>query len=608
MFIRKYNTRNKKTGTVYTTYKLVRSIRTELGPRQEILLDLGDLSRLNNEELKDLANRIEQLWVGYETVLIEYPIELEELARTYADILKKKELIEGKGEEIKRSEEYKEIDLLSIDVESCRSIGGEYISHRTFHELRLPKILKALSFSEKEVSLSEALIAGRLLHPASELDTHRWLKFSSGLDEVVGFNYNKVSLASFYRVLDKLSRYSNKIEESLYREERSIFNFKGSLILYDLTNTYIEGGGDFNPIATYGRSKEHRSDCPLITLGLLLNEEGFPIKSKIFKGSVSEPTTLQSALKDIKKDMVNIGTVSPTIVMDAGITSEENITWLKDNGYTYVVVSRAKNIPFSNNNCEPIEIENKSYKVQGEIIKDEDETYLYVTSEMKEKKETSIKEKFTSRFEESLILIRSNLHKKGGVKNYDKVLERIHRLKERYNKISRFYNIEIIKDNIKPDRVIDITFSFDSEKAKNTLNGSYILRTNLTYLNSQSIFDLYMMLNNIESTFRSLKSELSIRPIYHRTRTRTDGHIFITVLAYHIVQAIRSKLKANGIHSSWKSIREILSTHSRVTILMKDRSGKIIRIRKTSRVEHNHKEIYSALNINTHNILKTIRR
>ena len=206
------------------------------------------------------------------------------------------------------------------------------------------------------------------------------------------------------------------------------------------------------------------------------------------------------------------------------------------------------------------------------------------------------------------MLIRSNLHKKGGVKNYDRVLERIHRLKERYNKISRFYNIEIIKDNIKPDRVIDITFSFDSEKAKNTLNGSYILRTNLTYLNSQSIFDLYMMLNNIESTFRSLKSELSIRPIYHRTRTRTDGHIFITVLVYHIVQAIRSKLKANGIHSSWKSIREILSTHSRVTILMKDRSGKIIRIRKTSRAEHSHKEIYSALNIDTHNILKTIRR
>jgi hypothetical protein len=227
---------------------------------------------------------------------------------------------------------------------------------------------------------------------------------------------------------------------------------------------------------------------------------------------------------------------------------------------------------------------------------------------MKKKKETSIKEKFKLKFEERLMLIRNNLHKKGEVKNYDKVLERIHRLKERYNKISSFYNIEIIKDNIKPDRVIDITWSFDSEKAKHTLNGSYILRTSLTHLNSQSIFDLYMMLNNVESTFRSLKSELSIRPIYHRTKTRTDGHIFITVLAYHIVQTIRSKLNAQGIHLSWKRIREILSTHNRVTILMKDRAGKIIKIRKTSRAEHNHKEIYSALNRNTHNILKTIRK
>ena len=180
MFIRKYNTKNKNRGKIYTAYKLVRSLRTELGPRQEILLDLGNLGGLDKTELKDLANRIEQLWMGYETVLIEYPSHIEELARSYAEILKKKEFIGViKEKEQKETSEYEEIDISSIDISNCRSIGGEYISHRTFYELTLHKILRELSFSEKEIALAEGLIIGRMLHPASELDTHRCLSEST---------------------------------------------------------------------------------------------------------------------------------------------------------------------------------------------------------------------------------------------------------------------------------------------------------------------------------------------------------------------------------------------------------------------------------------------
>jgi len=290
--------------------------------------------------------------------------------------------------------------------------------------------------------------------------------------------------------------------------------------------------------------------------------------------------------------------IKPTIVLDAGIASEENVLWLKDKHYPYIVVSRKKKkeIP-----CDVAMIAVKeddktnTVLVQAGLAKNQetDELELYCHSIDKEKKEESIKNKFQQRFEDELLKARNALNLRNGTKRYDKVIERIGRLKERFKLVSHRYNVSIEKDT-ETDKAKNITWS--RKKTKNT-SGIYCLRTDRKDLNEQQIWDIYTMLTDIEDAFRCMKSELGLRPIYHQKETRCDGHIFITLLAYHLLHTIRFKLRQKGVRFCWTTIRRQLSTQVRITTTMKREDGKVIRIRKSSKAEAPHQAIYDALNL-----------
>ena len=597
MFIRKVPHKNRKNRKEYYTYKLVESIRTERGPRQRDILNLGVDFNLPKEHWKDLANCIEGIITGQQS-LIDYPKAVRTLARRYARRIIREQasvIVEGEG----IPPDYATIDVNSVENEEARTVGAEYVVYQAIKELELDRKLRELGLNRYQVATSLGIIAGRMIVPGSERATHYWLQNGSAFDELMGVDFSSLSLDRVYKVSDLLLKYKDALEEHLRRTEGQLFALEEKIILYDLTNTFLEGSGKYNRKARYGRSKEKRSDCLLVTLGLVLDMQGFPKKSRIFKGNVSEPKTMETMIQGLTgRDIPDDFLIKPTIVLDAGIASEENVLWLKDKHYPYIVVSRKKKkeIP-SDVNMIAVKEDNKTKTVfvQAGLAtkKETDELELYCHSIDKDKKEESIKNKFQQRFEAEMLKACNALHLRNGTKDYDKVVERIGRLKEKYKLVSHTYKVSIEKDT-ETDKAKNITWS---RKKTEKTNGIYCLRTDRKDLNEQQIWDVYTMLTDIEDAFRCMKSELGLRPIYHQKETRCDGHIFITLLAYHLLHTIRFKLRQKGVRFCWTTIRKQLLTQVRVSTTMRRKDGKIIHIRKSSKAEPSHQAIYDALNL-----------
>jgi len=606
MFIRKVDHNNRKNRQQYYTYNLVEAIRTERGPRQRVILNLGVDFDLPKENWKDCANCIEGIITG-QRPLIDYPKEIRRLASRYArKIIRKQASVVSEGEDI--AADYEIVDLHSVDNEEVRIVGAEYVIYHTIKELAVERKLRELGLNRHQVAACCGIIVARMIVPGSERSTHYWLQNVSALDELMGVDFSNLSLDRVYKVSDWLLRHKDTLEWHLRQSEGQLFKLEEKIILYDLTNTFFEGSCKFNPKSRYGRSKDKRNNCPLVTLGLVLDIDGFPKNSRIFDGNLSEPKTLEMMIRRLAgRDIFKDSLIKPTIVLDAGISSEANIQWLKNKNYPYIVVSRRKKrrIP-PNLTMVPVTENDKTSAVlvQAGLAKNKqtDELELYCHSIDKEKKEESIKTKFQQRFESELLRARKALELRNGTKRYDKVVERVGRLKEKYKLVSHTYKVTVEKDS-ETDRAKDITWSHKKEEKT---SGIYCLRTDRKDLNEQQIWNIYTMLTDIEDAFRCMKSELGLRPIYHQKETRCDGHIFITLLAYHLLHTIRFKLRQKGVRSCWTTTCKQLSTQVRVTTSMKREDGKIVRIRKSSKAEPPHQAIYDALNL-TYQPGKTVK-
>jgi transposase len=591
MFIRKTTHTNKRNKKEYHTFKLIESVRTERGPRQRMLLNLGTGFTLAEERWKDLANRIEEIVTGQDSLWV-YPEEVEALAIRYARKVIDYQGKPGKGEKKSADPDYQRVDIDTIDNERSRSVGAEHVVYETIKLLDLDDLFTALGFNKPALDAAIGVIASRLIAPSSERATHLWLQELTALDELLAADFTNLSQDRVYKTSDLLLRHKQEIEDHLQARECSLFNLEEKIILYDLTNTFFEGSGRYNGKAHFGRSKEKRSDCPLVTLGLVLDAEGFPKRSEVFEGNVSEPGTLERMITALSRAKSQ---TRPLIVMDAGLATEGNLLWLKERGYDYLVVSRQKKIEIPPE-AEMITVrEDNRRLIRAALVNgpEAEEVTLYCHSTDKEIKERGIKNRFEQRFEAELNKVCQALSKKYGTKLYHKVLEKIGRLKERYKRVSRRYAITVTPDE-KTNRATAITWE---RKEPEQPVGVYGLRSSRIDLKALELFNLFAMLTDIEDAFRSLKSELGLRPVYHQQEHRSDGHLFITVLAYHILHTIRVTLRRQGINDSWTTIRKGLSTQVRITTTMKRDDGKIIHLRQSTQPEMFHKKIYDALGL-----------
>jgi transposase len=590
MFIRQTQTRSSSTGGSYFTHRLVESRRVGKKVSQRTLLNLGTNFDLPREAWPELCTRIEQI-LNSEQPLFSVDAAIEKIAQhIYTQIIARRGEIQALDTE--KTQHFEEVDVNSLQQIKPRTVGAEHVSLEALKELQIPQILEEAGFNGRQRAEALGNIIGRMCAPRSEHATAKWLKEKSALGELLKHDFTPMPLMQLYRASDRLFKKKNLIEEKIFERVQDIFHFTPTITLYDLTNTYMEGNAAGNPKEKRGRSKEKRTDCPLLTLGLTLDASGFIRHSKVFDGNVSEGSTLQEMLRQLQAPD------GALVIMDAGIASEENLQWLTANNYNYLVVSRERKRDIEMEQTSVIESAGgHQIHLQRQPGKYEGEIKLACWSEQRAVKDRSINESFREKYEEELKKISDGLSKPRFTKKRDAINQRIGRLKEKCKRVSAHYRIEI-KVNEATGLVTDLTWEYQPQPAsKQTHPGVYKLRTTLTDWDDETLWRTYTMLTDLESVFRSLKSELGMRPVYHQTEDRCDGHLFITVLAYQAVQVIRRKLKEHGINESWATLREKLNQQNRITATFKQRNGKTLHIRQATRPEEELSTIYTKLGI-----------
>ena len=604
MYIRKKINRNASTGKVYSYFQLVESRKTEKGPRVFVVLYLGVLD-INSDEQKILSTVLNHRIKGL-TRTLRFSDKIEELAeQIYLKYLRKR--AEGEVRDIDKSTDSRiTFTKESMEMGYHRSVGAELIGLHYWRALKFDEVLSASSFTPKEIEIAKVVILGRLISPGSEMHTLGWFNRQSSLSEYSRFLRGGLKKDTLYRIGDLIHAHKDKIEMQLRENLKELHSLVDKVYLYDLTNTYFEGNMLKSELCKRGKSKEKRNDCPLVTLALVVDQSGFPVYSRIYKGNQSEPGTLKDILYELYESEDDIITklTKPAIVMDRGIATKENIAYLKEKSYAYFVIERRNQVEDYREEFSDIE-SFEMHKTKDEAplylkkVESEEYTRVLVYSEGKESKERSIVNKQKQRFlEDAGLLISSN--QKGYIKDMSKILVRIGRLKEKYGSTASLYDFQMTKDKENPCHVKAIILSASGKSvAKAEFPGCYVIETDQKSFSAKEVWDFYMKLSEVEASFRAMKSQLGTRPVYHQKDERIESHLFISVLAYAIMKSIVFNLKQKGYRKSWLEIKKILSTHMRSSLIITDINGDKHQIRQNGTPEPEAAELFSLLGIPT---------
>lgn len=600
MFIRVVKKQNTKDGKVFLQFMLCQSSRIGGKVKQHHIFSLGSDQELadkvvRNEVLEILKAKIFGIASLFPTV--------SPLAQRLADIYFKK--FQAKFADVDEysnilstppksdGSDYQEIDLASLEVVESKSFGAENICIKMFDELGLDNIFASLGWEERNIQMAKLSIISRAIYGSSENKTAQILEQNSALKSLLGID-KKITHRDLYPVLDQLFLHKSEIDKALYKNIQSLFNIDTSIIIYDLSNLYFEGRKANSKIAKFGRSKEKRNDCKQVVFTGIIDSEGFIKHSRVYEGNMADCNTINDLLEDFAKQGVDINNV--TIVMDAGFATKENLDLLEKKGIKYVSVARNKIKNYEidsekelvrvyDKNQQPIDLQ--VFRPAGQT-----DTWMYVKSEQKRIKESSMAQKLEQRLEEDLQALNEGLSKKGATKNHLKVAERIGRIKQKHKLVSGRYEINM---TTKEETALAISWTKKEPKQKLEADqGVYFIRTNYTDTSEEKLWNVYNIIREVESTFRCLKSDLMIRPVYHQKDTRIEGHIYQTILGYQIVNAIRYHLKKHDINHDWRNIVRILSTQTLNDIKLPTKTKQLI-VTKPSTPIAEVKEIYNIL-------------
>ena len=581
--------------TTHTYFRLCESYRDEFGiPRQRMVLGLGRLPELPEFDDKILfLERLNELVRCKPTLFSCKDEKVEHLAQHYYGQLKQKKKVDRTSD---MPEDIDTVRLNSLKNKDIREVGAESLCYQALRQLKIDSYLKSMGWDDDQCSLAVTHIISRTVYPASEYKTVSWIKENSAVCELTGYDPQKVTKDKLYQVSKKLYEEKTGLENHLSRCTNELFNLQDKIILYDLTNTYFEGRMTNSQIAKFGRSKEKRSDAKLIVLAVIINSEGFLKYSDIFEGNTSDCSTLKAVITQLNQRACYIGG-KPIIVMDAGIATQANIQFLKDQKYDYLCVSRSNLKHYkADTGSSPVQIsdkKNQPIELLNVRVENDTDNYLWVRSQAKALKENSMNDQFSRRFEEGLLGIQKGIASKGGTKKTDKVWERIGRLKEKYSSTHQYYDITV-SDNGK-GTATGVVFEKKAGVTMDEKAGIYFLRTSLNGKEEQTLWMIYNLIREIEYTFRVLKTDLDLRPVYHKTDDASMAHLHLGLLAYWLVSTIRYQLKLQGINHGWSEIVRMMNTQKMVTTTVENIKGDTIQIRQCSEPTEEVRQICSKL-------------
>lgn len=604
MFIKRTTKRLK--GKTYFNHLLVESVATDKGPRHRVVCSLGSLEPAPPKEWRALARRMEEALDEQQALLIDKPLAaLPEPGR------------EGlRARRARVGADSGEFDLEGLEFEQCREAGPVHVGHQMWERLGLDQILSQAGLSDEAQLLSQLMTLNRLIAPRSELAMSEWIR-RTALADMVQKDFSALNEDRLYRNLDKLYPRRTAIEAQLVERERTLFGLKETIYLYDLTSTYFEGQALANPKAMRGYSRDKRPDCKQVVVGLVLDSEGFPKAHEVFAGNRPDSTTVAEMLRALEKRTGKVP--GATVVVDRGMADSENLAAIRSAGYHYLVAGQQVGRGLyqeqfeAEENWQEIEREpsprNPSQKKVRVFVKaaqageGQQEVIALCWSEGRTQKDRAIRQKQQGRLELELQKLQRRV-KKGRLRDSAKIHQAIGRLKERYSRVARYYQISYVAQ----EAALLWREDLSAKARAQELDGTYLLKSSRLDLGHEEMWRTYILLTRVESAFRGMKSPLMERPIFHHLERRVETHIFLCVLAYHLLVCIERAFLDAGIHTSWATLREQLSTHQVLTVRLPSPQRKAsLTIRRDSKPEQVHRKIYKVLRM-PERIIKPIQK
>lgn len=599
--------RNPQTEKVESYYRLVESYRDANNYiRHRTIVTAGFIDHFTAEELNFIQKNISDRINGKPILMVQ---DSDTHLLEYADELYRKAIKDKKiDSKIDPNKDMVHVDLNTLEHPQAKEFGAEWLGFQALKQLKIDSFLMEQKWSDEKIQLAMMQIISRAVFPASENKTSKWIGENSSICELTGYPIQKITKDKLYQSALDLYAVKDDLEQFLSKKTDELFDIQDTIYLYDLTNTYFEGQKRNSDLAQFGRSKEKRSDAKLVVLAVVVNLEGFLKYSNIYQGNMTDCKTLSDMIDNLKVGS-GLSNKKSLIVFDAGIATQENLDMVVAKGYDYVCVKRSKLVNYGLKTEIPtiiydsknqkitlnqIELNPKKEAKKQETI-EHDFCMYKVKSDFKAMKERSMNVKFKERFELELEKLAKGITLKSGIKTQEKVQQKIGRLKEKYPSIAPNFSVTCTLDQIKVN-VIKIEWQANEIAVKKEKEqGIYFLKTSLKDKDEATIWKIYNALREVESTFRTLKTDLDLRPIYHKNDNATMAHLHLGLLGYWIVNTIRHQLKTKKINHDWKEILRISSTQKLVTTSMVDNQENTIYITKCSEPSPKLQEIHQAL-------------
>jgi transposase len=571
MFLRKL--RVHKDGKEHGYWSLVETVRTADGPRQRTLCYLGELNGSAHARWQKTVEVFNEH--GESTQLKLFPSEAPAPDDpNIARVLVKK-----------------------VRVERTRRFGDCYLGLELWKRLGLDEFFaQHLDGDAADVAWSRVaavLAINRLCDPGSELAVEqRWYP-STALDDLLHIGKGKINDTRLYRCLDRLLPLKTKIEQHLKQRYGELFQAEFDVLLYDLTSTYVEGAAEDNPMMRRGYSRDHRPDCEQLVLALIVNPDGFPFSYELFDGNRADVTTVEAILRTVERKH---GKARRVWIFDRGVVSEENLVAIRKRGGEYLVgTTRSKLKQFEQellkDDFEKIrpDVEVKQIQIPGG-----DETYILCRTVGRKEKEKAIRSRFVAKIEKALTGLEKRIAE-GKLKDRDKMFMRLGRIQASHPQVADLYEMAI-KDSKEGARLV-WRQKPEQQQWLEAREGAYLLRTNLTANGAADLWKKYMQLTEVEAAFRTLKSELAIRPLFHQLEKRVKAHVLVAFLGYALLVTLKHLLKrGSSEYSPAKALQRLSELYS-VDIVLPTIEGREIWLRRITKLDDEQQRILYQLQL-----------
>jgi len=572
MFLREL--RPKKDGKEHSYWSLVETVRTPGGPRQRTLCYLGELNTSAQARWqKSIAVFNEQ---GESRQLKLFPSEVEppENDPDVARVLLKK-----------------------VRLERPRQFGNCFLALELWKRLGLDDFWQAqLDQEPAEVPWSRVaavLATNRLCAPGSELAIEeRWYP-TTALDDLLQIPPGSVNDSRLYRCLDRLITHKTELERHLRQRYGELFGAEFDVLLYDLTSSYVEGGATKDPLLQRGYSRDHRPDCKQVVIALIVNAEGFPLSYETFDGNRADVTTVEAVMRMVER---KYGRARRVWVFDRGVVSEENLATLRRRDGQYLVgTPRSKLKQFE---AELLtggwERVREDVEVKRAPVPGGEETYVLCRTTARREKEKAIRSRFSTQIEKALGGLAQRVAT-GKLKDRGKIERRLGRIEARYPSVADLYQAQVVET---PAGLrVEWQMLADRQVWQERREGAYLLRTNLAAESAAELWTKYIQLTEVEAAFRVLKSELSIRPLFHQLEHRVKAHILVAFLGYALWVTLKHLLRRKHSPLTPARVLSLLASVQSADIILPTTDGREIRLRRVTTPSPEQNEVLRTLGI-----------